>query len=62
MAAMKNKLVQIDINNPANSFVIMDINTSHSVFGIFSYGNKCEEIDPYLVAQNEIYKIDLFAN
>ena len=58
MAAMKNKLVQIDINNPANSFVIMDINTSHSVFGIFSYGNKCEEIDPYLVAQNEIYKID----
>lgn len=58
MAAINNKLVQIDINDPSNSFVIMNIKVSNKVYGIFSYGNKCGEIEPYLAAEDDIYKID----
>lgn len=59
MASNDNKLIRVNINNPAASTVFMNFNASSNIFGIVSFSPNCQEVKAYAIAENsDVYEID----
>lgn len=64
-AVSQDRIVQIDIDNPQNSFVIIDQDVLGSVFGIVSYAEDCNNFNCYAIGSefySAIYQIDFQNN
>lgn len=59
MAAVDNKLIEVNLNNPRLSNVYMNFSISSSVFGIVSFSPNCQEVKSYAITENStVYEID----
>lgn len=59
MAATDNRLIEINIANPARSTIFMNFNASSNIFGIVSFSPNCQEVRAYAIAENsDVYEID----
>jgi gliding motility-associated-like protein len=60
MAATNDRIVRIDLENPANSTVVIQGNVPGRIFGIVSYAADCEEVRTFALTNNaaQIYEID----
>ncbi|GJM35272.1 MAG: hypothetical protein DHS20C18_42730 [Saprospiraceae bacterium] len=60
MAATGDNIVLVDINNPANSTVVINDNVPGRIFGVVSYAASCEEVQTFALTDNaaNIYLID----
>ncbi len=60
-AAVENdRIILVDLNNPANSTVAIDENISGEIFGIVSYAESCDSINCYAISSgnSDIYEIN----
>lgn len=62
------ELIQINLNSPVLSFVVIGNVTTNSVYGLFPYSENCEDIIPYAIGTNSfenqstLYRIQLTPN
>ncbi len=60
MAAPNDRIIKIDLENPANSTVFINGNVPGRIFGIVSYAADCEDVSTYALTDNaaSVYLID----
>lgn len=62
MASNDNRLIRVNVNNPAASTVFMNFSASANIFGIVSFSPTCQEVRAYAIAENsDVYEIDFNA-
>ncbi|MCH2084212.1 MAG: gliding motility-associated C-terminal domain-containing protein [Saprospiraceae bacterium] len=66
LATRTNKIVQINLDDPPNSVVIIDQDISQLIFGLISFAEDCTEKTNYALSSSddpsEIYEIDFNTN
>lgn len=60
LAATDDRIVLVNIANPANSEVVIDANVPGNILGIVSYGQSCSNLNAYAITNNDsqILQID----
>ncbi|PHI18169.1 hypothetical protein CEQ90_19280 [Lewinellaceae bacterium SD302] len=64
MAATNDNIVNVNIQNPAQSTIAIDGSVSGRIFGIVSYAESCDSISVYALTNNAavVYEVDLVNN
>ncbi|MEP6793417.1 MAG: gliding motility-associated C-terminal domain-containing protein [Saprospiraceae bacterium] len=59
-AAENDRIILVDLNNPANSSIAIDENIFGEIFGIVSYSASCDSINCYAISSgnSDIYEIN----
>lgn len=59
-AAENDRIILVDLNNPANSSIAIDENIFGEIFGIVSYSESCDSINCYAISSgnSDIYEIN----
>lgn len=59
-AAENDRIILVDLNNPANSTIAVDGNITGEIFGIVSYAESCDSINCYAISSgfSDIYEIN----
>ncbi|MEM7571535.1 MAG: gliding motility-associated C-terminal domain-containing protein [Bacteroidota bacterium] len=60
MAAQDDNIVRVNLDNPANSSVVIDANVTGRIFGIVSFVESCEDVTVYALTNNSasIYEVN----
>lgn len=59
MAALNNKLIEVNISNPGLSQIFMDFNANVAIYGIVSLSPNCKNIKAYAIAEDaRVFEID----
>jgi len=64
VAANDNNIVQVDIDNPSNSSVVVNGDINGRIFGIVSFANDCNDVNVYAITNgdSQIYEINFEDN
>ena len=62
LAAVNNRLIQVDLEKPSNSIHIFNFNVLGDVYGIFSAVSDCVNSVTYICAYSSVYEIDVLSN